>query len=73
MQRFELSLNGKEPLVGSDVTLKEMGIVNGDIVHVILKDLPDKSGATGQGNSTAVATDPHLLSQMIKMGFPKVQ
>ena len=37
-ENFDVSLNRKEPLVGDEKPLKELGLVPGDLVHVLLKE-----------------------------------
>ena len=34
--KLEVSLNGREPLVGDAATLRDLGLVSGDRLHVIL-------------------------------------
>ena len=58
---FNLSLNGKDILENDSVLLRDLGIVNGDLIHVLLNNdeeeiTSDNLSAPGSSRSTVHST-----------------
>ena len=57
---WDLSLNGKDGISGDDVSLSSLGLVSGDLIHVIAVERPQTSPQTS------------VVDQLLQMGFEKV-
>ena len=61
---WDLSLNGKDGISGDDqVSLSSLGLVSGDLIHVIAVERPQTS---------VVDPQTSVVDQLLQMGFEKV-